>query len=56
MDLTAPWVADYQHMFADNEDEEEDVVAGGLSEFAGTISRSISQCSVAPSSSPKEGQ
>ena len=33
MDLTAPWIADYQHMFADDEDEEEDVVAGGLSEY-----------------------
>ena len=32
MDLTAPWIADYQHMFADDEDEEEDMVAGGLSE------------------------
>ena len=29
MDLTAPWVADYQHTFADDED----VVAGGLSEY-----------------------
>ena len=28
----------------------------GCCAFAGTISRSISQCSVAPSSSPKEGQ
>ena len=33
MDLPAPWAVDYQHMFADNEDEEEDVVAGELSEY-----------------------
>ena len=32
MDLTAPWIADYDHMFADDEDEEEDMVEGGLSE------------------------
>ena len=33
MDLTSPWIVDYQHMFADDEDEEEDVVAGGLLEY-----------------------
>ena len=33
MDLTSPWIADYQRIFAEDEDEEGDVVVGGLSEY-----------------------
>ena len=55
MDLTSPWIADYQDMFADDEDEEEDMVAGGLSEYedddteVGVVARQLRQLSASAS-------
>ena len=64
MDLTSPWIADYQHMFADDEDEVEDVVAGELSECedddkeAGVVagqSRKLSASASARAGADEEG-
>ena len=64
MDLTSPWIADCQYMFADDEDEVEDVVAGELSECedddkeAGVVagqSRQLSASASARAGADEEG-